>query len=695
MIPYNNRMKDFLSSPALSSSWGRFKSCLVLIALLASGAQQEISAQVLPVIHNADSKSAAGSGTSLSVARPDNVVEGNLIILVFTQQRSSTDAAVSGFTVPSGFTLIRSQQDAGNVDRPEIAAYYKIATASEPANYTSTVTTFTNTPNWKAYAMRVTSFDPRAPVQVSNGANANSTSVTIPSITTTVNNSLLIAAMTAQGAITPTAGTPTGMTQIWYAAGLNSGSNAEPAFRGSSETRPTAGATGDRTFQWTTSLRASGLMFAVRAQPCALGTVTVTNPTCAGGPNGVIQVINQQFGSGTYEYRINGGAWQSSNTFSGLAPGTYTVEIRDANNTTCPETIGSFTLLASAVNFDAVSSQTFTANGTTTPITLSHTTGSGDNRLMLVGISTRQRTIGGLTQGDETEDVTYGGEPLIFVGSNIADDGITYIFMMVDPPSGTATLSVKNFNSTLASNNAAVIGVTTYSNVSRVNPIGTYTTSRGNSATPTITIPSTTINQTVFNVLSNNNSGLTVTDNSAQTLRWFSNSAQPTAAGNTKLASAGSTTLSYTVSASNKWSLSGVAINPVRISDLTIAKTADITVQNVGQKANFTITAQNLGCFDAPEVVVNDLLPSGFTYISHTQSTGDYNPEQGLWDLGTLAVNATATLEIEVVLNPMGDFTNVATISSSRVSDPDLTNNEASITITLCGAGAIKPLFGN
>ncbi|WP_224485333.1 T9SS type B sorting domain-containing protein [Robertkochia aurantiaca] len=40
-------------------------------------------------------------------------------------------------------------------------------------------------------------------------------------------------------------------------------------------------------------------------------------------------------GSGTLEYSLNGGAWQTSNVFTGVQDGTHTVRVRDANATSC------------------------------------------------------------------------------------------------------------------------------------------------------------------------------------------------------------------------------------------------------------------------------------------------------------------------------------------------------------------------
>jgi uncharacterized repeat protein (TIGR01451 family) len=518
-------------------------------------------------------------------------------------------------------------------------------------------------------------------------ANIYSTSATISHSVTSVAGQLVLNVVASNKDVLNSPGS--GQTQMW-----NIGNGGEPTYHGGSYITATGSTT---TMTWAkTGTQNQWSMSLVSVKPaCVTASVSITNPTCFGGPNGEISITNPIGGSGTNEYRLNGGSWQSSNTFTSLAPGTYSVQIRDANNTTCEVNLGSYTLAASAVGFDAVSSQTFTANGTTTPVTLSHTTGTGENRFMLVGISTRQRTIGGLTAGQETEDVTYGGEPLVFVGSNTADEGMTYIFMMVDPPSGTETLSVKNFNSTLASDNAAVIGVTTYSNVDLANPISDYITNRDSNETPSLTITGTTQNQLIFNVFAVQDAGMTLTANSGQTQRWFSNTNRPTAAGFTRAGSASSTTFNYLLSNNKKWSLSGVAINPVLIADLTVHKAVDESIANVGQQITFTVTAENLGCDNATQVIVNDSVPSGFTYVSHSNTVGDYSPEQGQWDVGSLGASATATLEITVLVNPTGDYTNTAEISSSGVIDPDMTNNEAFVTIKLCEAGRIKPLFGN
>ncbi len=65
---------------------------------------------------------------------------------------------------------------------------------------------------------------------------------------------------------------------------------------------------------------------------CALAVTSVgkVNATCAGVDNGSF-TITTTGANGAVEYSVNGGStWQASNSFTSLAPGNYTVQVRDA-----------------------------------------------------------------------------------------------------------------------------------------------------------------------------------------------------------------------------------------------------------------------------------------------------------------------------------------------------------------------------
>ena len=80
--------------------------------------------------------------------------------------------------------------------------------------------------------------------------------------------------------------------------------------------------------------------------PVLNGSAAGTNITCFGASDGTITVSGAAGGAGTHEFSINGGgAWQASPSFSGLAPGTYNVIMRDALNTTCMLTLNGALLI--------------------------------------------------------------------------------------------------------------------------------------------------------------------------------------------------------------------------------------------------------------------------------------------------------------------------------------------------------------
>lgn len=85
-------------------------------------------------------------------------------------------------------------------------------------------------------------------------------------------------------------------------------------------------------------------------------------------------------GDGNYEYSLNGGPFVASNVFTGLGPGTYTIEVRDGNTCVDSETITidpELSVIASAPNI--------TACATDTDITITAAGGDGNYVYAVVG----------------------------------------------------------------------------------------------------------------------------------------------------------------------------------------------------------------------------------------------------------------------------------------------------------------------
>jgi uncharacterized repeat protein (TIGR01451 family) len=123
-------------------------------------------------------------------------------------------------------------------------------------------------------------------------------------------------------------------------------------------------------------------------------------------------------------------------------------------------------------------------------------------------------------------------------------------------------------------------------------------------------------------------------------------------------------------------------VNPL-YADVSVVKTVNNSTQTVGQNVVFSILASNLGPANATGVVMNDLLPSGLAYVSHTASAGTYNSGTGVWSIGSLANGASRTLTITASVTSAGlpQVTNTATISGNEF-DPSLTNNTSVVSVT-------------
>lgn len=113
---------------------------------------------------------------------------------------------------------------------------------------------------------------------------------------------------------------------------------------------------------------------------------------------------------------------------------------------------------------------------------------------------------------------------------------------------------------------------------------------------------------------------------------------------------------------------------PLPAADLELTLEVDDAQPQVGTQVTFTLTVTNKGPSDAIGVVVLDLLPSGYDYLSD-DSGGLYNPYDGEWDIGSLPLGENAVLNIAVLVNPTGDYNNMAEVVASRFFDPDSSPN--------------------
>ena len=125
-------------------------------------------------------------------------------------------------------------------------------------------------------------------------------------------------------------------------------------------------------------------------------------------------------------------------------------------------------------------------------------------------------------------------------------------------------------------------------------------------------------------------------------------------------------------------------------ADLALTKTAAPTGSvTVGSNVVYTLTVTNNGPSNATGVTVTDPLPAGVTYVSNDCGASFAAPTV-TWNVGALAVAASATCHITVTVTQPGPIVNIATATGNE-TDPTPGNNAANITV-LGIAGAIPTL---
>ena len=124
-------------------------------------------------------------------------------------------------------------------------------------------------------------------------------------------------------------------------------------------------------------------------------------------------------------------------------------------------------------------------------------------------------------------------------------------------------------------------------------------------------------------------------------------------------------------------------------ADLSIAKSAAKTAQT-GKGLTYTITVKNNGPDSAADVLVNDVLPAGTSFVSLTPSAGCLTPAVGFTgtvscSYASLASGASlGDIKIVVKVTAKGNaqLNNTATVSSTTF-DPNPANNSATATSKL------------
>ncbi|WDF66145.1 Ig-like domain-containing protein [Flavobacterium sp. KACC 22763] len=121
-----------------------------------------------------------------------------------------------------------------------------------------------------------------------------------------------------------------------------------------------------------------------------------------------------------------------------------------------------------------------------------------------------------------------------------------------------------------------------------------------------------------------------------------------------------------------------VDLTVILCSDIALNKSASNMSPFVGDQVDFTITVSNLGPNDATGVRANDVLPSGYTFIS-ADNGGVLSGNTITWPTFNISVNNLVSLVYRARVNtPAGtadEYKNVAQIAASDNFDPNSTPN--------------------
>jgi hypothetical protein len=229
------------------------------------------------------------------------------------------------------------------------------------------------------------------------------------------------------------------------------------------------------------------------------------------------------------------------------------------------------------VTYDIASNNALFINDVPTTVTWTHTTGSsGPNRALIVGVTTYADTP---LPSNRVTAVRYNGVALTPLGSQRDggnNSGIE-MFLLVNPPTGANTVEVD----VIALVDYVVGGSATFYGVNQTTPTGTFASQSGTGTNPTVNVTTVRGDMVIDTVGTIANGSLT--PDTGQTLRWEGSpvfGAFDVGAGSTKPGAQGTTTMSWTLSASQNWAIGAVPVKAafgptlVRLTDFSATQTA-------------------------------------------------------------------------------------------------------------------------
>jgi hypothetical protein len=207
---------------------------------------------------------------------------------------------------------------------------------------------------------------------------------------------------------------------------------------------------------------------------------------------------------------------------------------------------------------------TGTANNTNS-ITFSHTTGSGDNRLLMVGVSWSSTSV-------TVTGIKFNSVALTLKGTQYYTSQArrVAIYYLVAPTASTTADVVVSFSGAVY----GVAGAVSFAGVDQCTPLGTQLGATGNTATATVS-PITVAGDLVFDTVA---AGTALTVNGSQAQQWMAGDGTSIYGGaSTKPATGTPTAMSWTLT-SGYWATIAVGIKPVNPAPKTATASSGSTI---------------------------------------------------------------------------------------------------------------------
>ena len=243
------------------------------------------------------------------------------------------------------------------------------------------------------------------------------------------------------------------------------------------------------------------------------------------------------------------------------ADGSVTMDVDKA----CTATFSEYVPTPLGLDGDVSSN---TADGVSSIDIVDHTTGTGTDRLMLVGVSwncgTTDRSISSVTFTPSGGSAIALDEVITQLGENSSSDSrYSAIYSLLNPPSGVSGTVTVNFSGSVS--NGIVAGVANFAGVNQTTPLGTPDgASATSSSSPTLTLTGLDGDELVFDNVFQGASDETQTLAAGvdQTQLWNAWIANTRAAASIKEATGNSVTMSWTADSASVWAIAVVPINP-------------------------------------------------------------------------------------------------------------------------------------